>query len=275
MFKKNLKKTCVYIILIFFSLLFLAPFFWLLTTSVKGPEEVFLFPPKWIPTTWHFENFMKAWNLQPFNLFLKNSLIVVVLSTIGQVFSSSLVAFGFARFEFRGRNFLFMIVLATMMIPWDVTMIPLYMQFNFLGWINTLKPLIVPSYFGSAFFIFLLRQFLMGIPKDLDEAAKIDGANAFQIYWKIYLPLMKPALVLISVFNILGTWNDYLGPLIFLNDQRKYTLSLGLSQFKGMNGVDTTSMMAITTLICLPPLIMFFIAQKHIIDGVSSTGLKG
>lgn len=275
MFKKNLKKTCVYTILIFFSLLFLAPFFWLLTTSVKGPEEVFLFPPKWIPSVWHFENFMKAWNLQPFNLFLKNSLIVVVLSTIGQVFSSSLVAFGFARFEFRGRNFLFMIVLATMMIPWDVTMIPLYMQFNFLGWINTLKPLIVPSYFGSAFFIFLLRQFLMGIPKDLDEAAKIDGANAFQIYWKIYLPLMKPALVLISVFNILGTWNDYLGPLIFLNDQRKYTLSLGLSQFKGMNGVDTTSMMAITTLICLPPLIMFFIAQKHIIDGVSSTGLKG
>lgn len=275
MFRKNLKKTCIYTILIFFSLLFLAPFFWLLTTSVKGPEEVFLFPPKWIPSVWHFENFMKAWNLQPFNLFLKNSLIVVVLSTIGQVFSSSLVAFGFARFEFKGRNLLFLIVLATMMIPWDVTMIPLYMQFNFLGWINTLKPLIVPSYFGSAFFIFLLRQFLMGIPKDLDEAARIDGANAFQIYWKIYLPLMKPALVLISVFNILGTWNDYLGPLIFLNDQRKYTLSLGLSQFKGMNGVDTTSMMAITTLICLPPLIMFFLAQRHIIDGVSSTGLKG
>ena len=272
---KLLKNLLIYVLLIFCSLLFLAPFYWMFSTSVKPSNEVFLFPPKWIPSHFKFENFWNAWQLQPFGMCLKNSLIVVGMTTVAQVFSSSLIAYGFARFDFKGKNFLFMIVLATMMIPWDVTMIPLYMEFNLFGWINTLKPLIVPSFFGSGFFIFMLRQFLLGIPKELDEAARIDGANAFQIYWKIYLPLMKPALILVAIFNILNTWNDYLGPLVFLNDQSKYTLTLGLAQFKGVFGVDTTAIMAITTLICIPPVLIFFIAQKHIVEGVSSTGLKG
>ena len=272
---KLLKNIFIYALLIFFSLLFLAPFYWMFSTSVKPSNEVFLFPPKWIPSHFKFENFGNAWQLQPFGMFLKNSLIVVGMTTVAQVFSSSLIAYGFARFDFKGKNFLFIIVLATMMIPWDVTMIPLYMEFNLFGWINTLKPLIVPSFFGSGFFIFMLRQFLLGIPKELDEAARIDGANAFQIYWRIYIPLMKPALILVAIFNILNTWNDYLGPLIFLNDQSKYTLTLGLAQFKGVFGVDTTAIMAITTLICIPPVLIFFIAQKHIVEGVSSTGLKG
>lgn len=151
------------------------PFFWLVTTALKSPEEVYMYPPKWIPSELHWENFAKAWTIQPFNVFLKNSLTVTVLCNIGQLISSSLVAYGFARFRFKGRDALFMVVLATMMIPWDVTMIPLYMEFNFLGWINTLKPLIVPSWFGSAFYIFLLRQFIMTIPTELEEAAKIDG----------------------------------------------------------------------------------------------------
>lgn len=197
------------------------------------------------------------------------------MATLGQIVSSSLVAYGFARFTFKGRDFLFMVLLATMMIPWEVTMIPLYMEFNFLGWINTLKPLIVPAWFGAPFYIFLMRQFIMGIPKELDEAARIDGANSFQIFYKIYLPLMKPVLILVGVFSMLNCWNDYLGPLVFLNDQSKYTLTLGLAQFKGMFGVDMEGIMAITFLISIPPLVLFFAAQRYIVEDVSKSGVKG
>ncbi len=273
--KSRVEKTFIYGLLILFSLLFLAPLFWMVTTSLKSPEELYLFPPKWIPSELHFENFKEAWLSQPFTKFLTNSLTVTILATLGQVVSSSLVAYGFARFTFKGKDFLFVVLLATMMIPWEVTMIPLYMEFNFLGWINTLKPLIVPAWFGGPFFIFLLRQFIMGIPKELDEAARIDGANSFQIFYKIYLPLMKPALILVTVFSFLNCWNDYLGPLVFLNDQSKYTLTLGLAQFKGMFGVDMEGVMAITFLISLPPLILFFIAQRYIMEDVSKSGVKG
>ena len=268
-------KIVIYILLGLVAIYFLAPFIYMLFSAFKTEGEAIAYPPKLLPAEWHFENFINAWKSQPFGTYLWNSILVTVLTTVGQVLSCSLVAYGFARFNFKGKNILFMILLSTMMIPWDVTMIPLYMEFNLFGWINTLKPLIVPSFFGSGFFIFMLRQFLLGIPKELDEAARIDGANAFQIYWRIYLPLMKPALILVAIFNILNTWNDYLGPLIFLNDQSKYTLTLGLAQFKGVFGVDTTAIMAITTLICIPPVLIFFIAQKHIVEGVSSTGLKG
>ncbi|WP_059173431.1 carbohydrate ABC transporter permease [Bacillus sp. FJAT-27445] len=272
--KMRIQKIIVYGLLIALSLLFLLPFFWMVMTALKGPVELAQYPPKFIPSTWHFENFAKAWNSQPFNTFLVNSLIVTGMTTIGQIISSTLVAYGFARFQFKGRDTLFIILLATMMIPWEVTMIPQYMEFNMFGWINTLKALIVPSWFGSAFYIFLLRQFIMSIPKELDEAAKIDGANVFQIYYKIYLPLVWPVIVLIAVFNILGSWNDYLGPLIFLNDQSKYTLTLGLAQFKGVYDVDTNGLMAVTFLISLFPLILFFFAQKKIVEGVQTTGLK-
>ncbi|MBB2482498.1 carbohydrate ABC transporter permease [Bacillus sp. APMAM] len=272
--QKGMRKGFIYGLLIVLSLLFLAPFFWMITSSLKAPNELYQFPPKLLPSHWHFDNFIKAWNSQPFNLFLMNSIIVTVLTTIGQIFSSTLIAYGFARFKFKGRDIFFIILLATMMIPWEVTMIPLYMEFNLFGWINTLKSLIVPSWFGSAFYIFLLRQFIMSIPKELDEAARMDGANAFQIYYKIYLPLMWPVIVLIGVFNILSSWNDYLGPLIFLNDQSKYTLTLGLAQFKGVHDVDMNGIMAVTFLISLPPLILFFLAQRQIVNGVQSTGLK-
>jgi multiple sugar transport system permease protein len=273
--KRSVEKTFIYGLLILFSLLFLAPFFWMATTSLKSPDELYLFPPKWIPSNLEFENFKEAWLSQPFTQFLTNSIVVTALATIGQLVSSSLVAYGFARFTFKGRDFLFMVLLATMMIPWEVTMIPLYMEFNFLGWINSLKPLIVPSWFGAPFYIFLLRQFIMSIPKELDEAAKMDGANQFQVFYKIYLPLMKPALILVGVFSILACWNDYLGPLVFLNDQSKYTLTLGLAQFKGMFGVDMEGIMAITFLISLPPLILFFVAQRYIVDDITKTGVKG
>ncbi|CEG28482.1 carbohydrate ABC transporter permease [Bacillus sp. B-jedd] len=273
--KSRVEKTFVYSLLIIFSLLFLAPFFWMASTALKSPQELYMFPPKWIPSSLEFENFKEAWLSQPFTQFLKNSVTVTVMATLGQLVSSALVAYGFARFTFKGRDTLFMVLLATMMIPWEVTMIPLYMEFNALGWINTLKTLIVPSWFGSPFFIFLLRQFIMGIPKELDEAAKMDGANPLQIFYKIYIPLMKPGLILVAVFSILNCWNDYLGPLVFLNDQSKYTLTLGLAQFKGMFGVDMEGVMAITFLICLPPLLLFFFAQRYIVEDVSKTGVKG
>ena len=273
--KRKIEKTTIYFLLIFFSLLFLAPFFWMLSTSVKSPEELYLFPPKWIPSTFEWRNFKEAWMSQPFNQFFINTVIVTGMSTIGQLLSSSLVAYGFARFKFKGRDFLFIVLLSSMMIPWEVTMIPQYMEFNYLGWINTLKPLFVPSWFGAPFYIFLMRQFIMSIPKELDEAARMDGANPFQIYYKIYLPLMKPSLILVAVFNILTCWNDYLGPLVFLNDQSKYTLTLGLAQFKGMFGVDMEGIMAVTFLISIPPLILFFFAQRYIIEDTSRSGVKG
>lgn len=272
-----MKQTSLvsYSLLIFFALLFLAPFFWTLSSALKSEVDLYAFPPHWIPPVFHWKNFSEAWTSQPFNLYLKNSLIVVVLSTGGMVFSSAMVAFGFARFHFKGKNTLFMIVLATMMIPWDVTMIPLYLEFNAFGWINTLKPLIVPSFFGGAFYIFLLRQFIMGIPRELDESAKIDGANPWQIFMRIHMPLMVPALILTGTFQFITAWNDYLGPLIFLNDQSMYTLTLGLAQFKGQHETNIIAIMAITAIICLPPLTLFFFAQRYILDGATHTGLKG
>ncbi|MFC5407462.1 carbohydrate ABC transporter permease [Cohnella soli] len=270
-----MRKAIVYGLLIFCSLLFIAPLFWALTTALKSQTELYLFPPKWFPSVWKFGNFAEAWSVQPFNLFLKNTVIVTALATFGQVLSCALVAYGFARFVFKGRDFLFLVVLATMMIPWEVTMIPQYMEFNYLGWINTLKPLIVPSFFGSAYFIFLLRQFIMTIPREMDEAATIDGASKLGIFVRIIVPLMGPSLILVAVFQMLSCWNDYLGPLIFLNDQSKYTLTLGLSQFKGMYGVDMQSIMAITCLISIPPLAVFFFAQRFIVGGLAGTGIKG
>lgn len=268
------KKIIIYSLLVFFSVLFLFPYFWTVTSAFKGEAELNAYPPVWIPTKWHLENFIQAWTSQPFNRFLFNSVLIVVGTTVGQMISCSLVAYGFARFKFKGRDILFIILLATMMIPWDVIMIPLYMEFNIFGWINTLKPLIIPAWFGSPFYIFMLRQFLLNIPKEIEEAAIIDGANAFQIYLRIFMPLIKPSLILIGVFNTLTVWNDYLGPLVFLNEQMKYTLTLGLAQFKGVGDVDMSAVMAVTTIICIPPTIGFFLAQKQIIDGISRTGIK-
>ncbi|RNB82351.1 carbohydrate ABC transporter permease [Brevibacillus fluminis] len=270
-----MKKAITYTLLILFSLLFLAPFYWMVATALKGPEEVTAYPPQWVPSQLHWSNFIEAWGKAEFTTYLVNSTIVTVMATLGTLVSCSLVAYGFARFTFKGRDLLFMILLATMMIPWEVTMIPLYVEFNWLGWINTLKPLIVPAWFGAPFFIFLLRQFIMTIPRELDEAARIDGANSFQIYLRIILPLTAPALILVAVFQMLSCWNDYLGPLIFLNDMSKYTLPLGLGQLMGTRDVvDTTSLMAITCLISLPPMVIFFFAQRYIVENMAGAGLK-
>lgn len=261
-------KVTIYLGLILFSVYFIGPFLWVILTAFKSPAEVNTFPPQVLPETWNWSNFSDAWNSQPFGTYLWNSIVVTFFTTIGQVISCSLVAYGFARYSFRFKGILFTLLLASMMLPWDVTMIPQYMLFNELGWINTLKPLIIPGMLGSAYYIFLLRQFLMNFPKDIENAARIDGANDFQIYSRVFLPIMKAPLFLIAILNILTVWNDYLGPLIFLQDRSKYTLALGLASFQGVHGNNIIPIMAITIIMMVPPILAFLFAQKYIIEGL-------
>lgn len=270
------ERVLLHAVLIFLSLLFVAPFFWMLTTALKPGDEVLIYPPKLIPSELHFEIFREAWTAAPFNRFLFNSVLVTGIDIVAQMFSSAVVAYGFARFRFPGRDVLFAVVLATMMIPWDVTMIPQYMLFNQFGWINTLKPLIVPNFFAAPFFIFLLRQFFLTLPVELEEAARIDGANPFQIFARIIIPLAMPALIVVGVYELLAAWNDYLGPLIFLNSQENYTLTLGIAQFRGVFSGQTQvrPMMAVTLLACIPPIVTFFLAQRYFMEGVARTGIK-
>ncbi len=263
----KLHKTIIYILLVIVAIYFLLPFVWLVLTAFKTEAEANTFPPVFLPSQWRFQNFADAWTAQDFTQYTKNSFTVTLLHTFGILVSCSLTAYGFARFNFKGKNFLFMILLMTMMIPWDVTMIPQYMLFNSFGWINTLKALIIPGFMGSAYYIFLLRQFMMGIPKDLEEAAKIDGANQITIFSRIFIPILKPPLILVGVLNFISIWNDYLGPLIFLQDRSKYTLALGLAAFKGVHEqTQTVALMAITIIMVLPPVLIFIFAQKNIVD---------
>ena len=264
-------KAVIYVLLILVAVYFLFPFGYMFFSAFKTEAEINAIPPSLFPKKFLWSNFVNAWQSQEFGTFLKNSILVTIGTTVGQLLSCSLVAYGFARYEFKGKNVLFMILLSTMMIPWDVTMIPQYMEFKLFGWINTLKPLIVPSWFGSAYYIFLMRQFLMGVPKDYEEAARIDGANAFQIYSRIFMPILRPQLILVAVLNLLTVWNDYLGPLIFLQDRSKFTLALGLASFKGVHNTQIVPMLCITIIMIIPPILAFIGAQKYIIEGTSGS----
>ncbi|RKX33490.1 MAG: carbohydrate ABC transporter permease [Verrucomicrobia bacterium] len=211
-----------------------------------------------------------------FPLYLKNTLILCFLTVIGTVFSSSLAAYGFSRIQWRGRNKVFLVALATMMIPFPVVMVPIYCMFRWLGWIGTLRPLWVGSFFAGAFNVFLLRQFFMTIPKDLSDAARIDGCSELRIYWQIMLPLCRPALMVVALFQFMFTWNDFLGPLIYLTDQKTFTLALGLQFFQSQHGgTEWHYLMAASTLVTLPIIVLFFFTQKTFIEGISMTGLKG
>jgi len=273
-FTSILGKISAYILLIFFAIIFLIPFFWELSSSLKTQQQIFTYPIKWIPNPIVWSNYTKIWEVLPFEIFLKNSIIVSTLVLIGHLLSSTLVAYGFARKRFWGRDILFTILLATMMIPGQVTMIPVFILFRRLGWINTLKPLIVPSYFGSAFYIFLLRQFFLTIPNELDEAAVLDGCSSFRIFTSIILPLSKPALTTVAIFSFLQSWNDFLNPLIYLNSLEKKTLTLGLALFRGEYSTEWGLLMAATVQITLPCLVLFFLCQKYFVEGIVLTGLK-
>jgi multiple sugar transport system permease protein len=271
-------NVLIYGLLVFFSILYLIPFVWMVLTAIKPESEVMKYPPIIIPSEWQIQNFIKVLHYRAFNFFLyfKNTCIVAILSVMGTLISCSLAAYGFSRIRWRGRDTLFFITLSTMMIPFPVLMIPLYSVFRTLGWIGTLRPLWVPSFFGVAFNIFLLRQFFITIPHELSEAAEIDGCSQFRIYSTIIVPLAKPALIVVALFTFMYVWNDFLGPLIYLTKQSTFTLALGLRFFQSQHGgTDWNLLMAASTLVILPVIILFFIGQKYFIQGIALTGLKG
>jgi len=269
-------KIFVYVILIIGSVLILIPTFWMITTGLKKPYQAFIFPPVWIPNPVAWENFTIALTTLPFHVFFMNSSIIAVSTMLGEMFSSAFVAYGFARFRFPGRNALFVIVLATLILPTEVTLIPIFILFKTLNWIDTLKPIIVPCLFGGgAFNIFLMRQFIMTIPRELDDAARIDGCNSFTIWLRIILPLTKPALIAVAILSFTAHWNQFLEPLIFINSEAKHPVALGLMKFQGVYVTQWNLIMAASTVAFLPPLIIFFITQKHFIRGIVMTGIKG
>lgn len=258
------------------SVIFILPFVWMVSTSFKASEEVLRFPPIWIPASLRFENYIEPWSRLPFSTYYKNTITVVAFNLVGTLLSSSLVAFGFARLRFRGRNILFLILLSTMMLPSQVTLVPTYYLFAKLGWVNSLRPLIVPVFFGSAFNIFLLRQFAMTVPLELDDAAKIDGCGFFATYWRIVMPLMRPALGVIAIFQFTNDWNDFFSALIYLNSPKHFTIALGLRTLQStILYVPMQQVMAMTLVTMIPVLAVFLIAQRKFIQGIVITGVKG
>ena len=272
-----LNKTITFVILGAAAVLFLLPLFWMISTSLKPKEQIFAYPLVWLPDPPQWGNYSKALNNPSFKffLFLQNSLYYAITATIGTVISCAMVAYAFARLRWWGRDVWFVLTLSSMMIPGPVVLIPLFLIFKDIGWVGTFKPLIVPAFLGSPFFIFLLRQFFLTIPMDLSDAARIDGAGDWGIFWRVILPLTQPALTTVALFTFLGCWNDFLGPLIFLNDGSKYTLAVGLAAFRGQYRTQWDLMMAAATVITLPIVIIFFFAQKRFIQGITLTGMKG
>jgi len=278
-----LRIVILYAVLIGGAIAFAFPLFWLVGTSLKPENEVFLFPPVLIPHPIQLQNYPQALALFPFVTGFENTMTIVIGVEAGRLFSATLAAYVFARLRFPFRTPLFVLVLSTMMLPYHVTLIPQFLIFRDIGWLNTFLPLIVPAFFGGgAFYIFLLRQFFLGIPKEYDDAAAIDGCSPLGIFWRIILPLSKPALGAVAIFTFMEQWNDYFGPLIYLNEEKNYTLALSfkiwqLTQQSGLGYKPQPydRIMAIATLITLPPVIIFFFTQRYFIQGVVISGLKG
>ncbi|MDI6828448.1 MAG: carbohydrate ABC transporter permease [Armatimonadota bacterium] len=269
-----IKQTLQHLLLMIFGISFFLPFYWLAATSLKPDAQVFQSPPAWVPHPIMWTNYPRALTYVPFAKYLVNTIVICVLTVFGVLFSSSLVAYSFSKIRWPGRNIVFFILLSTLMLPSQVTVIPVFTIFKTLHWIDTIKPLVIPAFFGSAFFIFLLRQFFMTIPLELSDAAKIDGCSELDIYWRLILPLSKPALATVALFAFIGAWNDFLGPLIYLNDETKYTLSIGLQQFVSQHGAEWSMLMAASTVMTIPIVILFFFAQKTFIQGITLTGIK-
>lgn len=262
------------------TVLFGFPFFWTVSTSLKEPSELFVFPPQMLPAVPQWANYTYVLTKVPFLTWVGNTLFVVGLSVTGLLVTASLAGYAFARFDFRGKGLLFLATLATLMLPSQVTLIPQYVLFHKLGWINTLNPLWVPSWFGGgAFSIFLMRQFIMTLPKELDESAVIDGASYLRVFWQILLPLCKPALATLAVIAIIARWNDYLEPLIYLNTKEKFTLAVGLTFFRDnpeSGGVPQQHyLMAGSVMTIMPVIALFFMAQRYFVQGITLSGLKG
>ncbi len=252
------------------------PFLWMVSTSLKVESQIWLFPPKWIPNPVRWQNYTEALTILPFGRYALNTMLITVLTTTGVILSSSLCAYGFARMQFPGRDLIFMVILSAIMIPYAVLLIPQYIMFRSLGWLDSYLPLWVPPWFGGgAFNIFLLRQFFRTIPAELSDAARIDGASELGIYWRIIMPLAGPALATVGIFTVLNTWNDFLAPVVYISSQDKFTLALGLAQFRGLMSTQWHYLMAASTTVIIPTLALFLLAQRYFIQGITLTGLKG
>lgn len=274
--KSRFHKVLIFIILTAGAIILLSPIWWMFITSFKSMGEIMTYPPTFWPEEWHFDNYRYTWETANFTRYTLNTLMIAFVSVFANVLSNSFIAYGFAKIDFRGKKILFALLLSTMMLPGFVTLIPTYVLFAKLGWLNTYLPLMVPPFFGSAFNIFLLRQFYITIPNELIEAAKIDGASHVYIWRKIMLPIAKPALATIAVFSFNGAWNDFLGPLLYLNDEKLYTLQIGLQIFKGQVATQWNYMMAGSLLVLMPVIILFFLFQRYFIEGMNlNAGSKG
>ncbi|MFN8486653.1 MAG: carbohydrate ABC transporter permease [Caldilineaceae bacterium] len=275
--RKLLSSLLRHLLLIVVSVAFMFPFYWMLITALKANTKVFTYPIEWLPHPPQWDNFSKAVNYPgfPFSLYLWNSIYYAVSVTIGTALSCAAVGYGFARLRFPGRNFLFYLTLSTLMIPGIVTFIPTFILFKMLGMLGTYTPLILPAFLGNAFFIFMMRQFFQGLPVELVDAARVDGANEFRIFWQIMLPLVRPALLVMAVFTFLWTWHDFFGPLVYLSDNNQYPLSLGLFAFRAQRTTEWSLMMAASTLVTLPLVVIFFFAQRYFLEGIKLTGIKG
>jgi ABC-type glycerol-3-phosphate transport system permease component len=275
-------KAIVTLLIIPGAILFLAPFIWMISTSLKDPKLVYIFPPQIIPDPVRWDNYHRALTRLPFERYAWNTVQITVMCLIGHLLTASMTAYSFARLRFPGRDFLFILLLSSIMLPVQVTLIPTFIIFRYLGWVDTFKPLIVPDWFGGVpFTVFLLRQFIAGISIELDEAAKLEGANFFDVYWRIILPLIKPALAAVAIFVFLWNWNDFFYAVIYINSQDNWTLQLALNALRRSSSAPDRSflemeiLMAASIAIMLPCLIVFFVAQRLFIQGIVITGIKG
>lgn len=274
-YKPPLKQAAIYLVLVVVAAVLVIPLLWMLSASLKGNEEIFAIPPTWIPEEIRWENYAEVFDRLPFLAYLRNTTYITTLTILGTVFSSSLVAYAFACLRWPGRDKLFILVIATMMLPLHVIMIPLFVIFKELHWLNTYKPLIVPAFLGGgAFNIFLLRQFFLTIPRELFDAARIDGCSEWRLYWNIAMPLARPALITVAILTFMFSWIDFLGPLIYLSDQAKNTLALGLALFVGQHQTEWGILMAASIIMMVPMVIIFFFFQRYFIQGFTMSGLK-
>ena len=266
------KKMLSYVLMTVIGIILLIPLLWMVFTSLKPMEEIVRYPPTFFPEKIVWENYLDTIAAFPFWRYARNTLFITVLVVIGNVLSNSFIAYGFAKLDFPGKKLMFALVLSTMMIPGFVTMIPQYVLFSKIGWVGTYLPLIVPSFFGNAFNIFLMRQFYLSINNELIEAAEIDGANHLYIWSHLMLPLTKPALITIAINSFNAAWNDFLGPLLYIQDQEKYTLQIGLQVFQNQATTQWNYLMAGATLVLIPTILLFFFAQRYFIEGMDLTG---
>ena len=269
-------RVTTMILLLLGSMVALFPFVWLVRSSLMGTDQIFTSPPEWIPRPFRWQNFSEALTVQPFWRYFLNTMTLEILTVSGTVITSTLTAFSFARLRWKGRDIIFGILLTSLMMPFIVTLIPTFILWQKLGLLGTYAPLFVPAWFGGgAFNIFLLRQFFLTIPREFDEAAYLDGATPPQVLFRIILPLSRPALIVVAIFSFIAVWNDFLGPLIYLNDDSKFTLALGLASFKGIYNAQWGYLMAASAAIVAPIILLYFFAQRYFVEGIVATGVKG